>query len=180
MQLTGKQIVDWGMVTNFTEAGVQQQGVDVRLDRVFMLDDHDDQFLATTGYVPKEGKTLPAKKVAEIHPEDVQVKFGVDPIFRKNVFALKPGYYEIYFEEGCTMPANVAMYFKTRSSLVRCGAIVQPGQFDAGFETDKMGAFLHVIKPIMIEKGARVAQMIVNESYVVDDEDMYHGQWQGK
>ena len=33
--------------------------------------------------------------------------------------------------------------------------------------------------PIRIEKGARVAQMIVNETYEVNDEDLYDGQWQG-
>ena len=41
-----------------------------------------------------------------------------------------------------------------------------------------MGAFLHVIRPITIERGARVAQAIVNESYEVEREDLYEGQWQ--
>jgi deoxycytidine triphosphate deaminase len=93
-------------------------------------------------------------------------------------YDLEPGYYEISFVESCKIPANCAMYFKTRSSLVRCGAIVHSGQFDAGFETEKMGAFLHVILPIEIEVGARVAQMIVNESYEVGLTELYDGQWQ--
>ena len=71
------------------------------------------------------------------------------------------------------------MYFKTRSSLVRCGAIIESGQFDGGFETQNMGAFLHVIRPIIIERGARVAQAIINETYTVDEDHMYNGQWQG-
>jgi hypothetical protein len=41
-----------------------------------------------------------------------------------------------------------------------------------------MGAYLHVILPIDIEVGARVAQMIVNESYEVGIEELYDGQWQ--
>ena len=71
------------------------------------------------------------------------------------------------------------MAFKTRSSLVRCGADVRSGQFDGGFKTKAMGAFLKVELPIEIEVGARVAQMIVNETYEVANEDLYDGQWQG-
>ena len=44
--------------------------------------------------------------------------------------------------------------------------------------TKNMGAFLHVIRPITIERGARVAQAVVNESYEVEREDLYEGQWQ--
>jgi deoxycytidine triphosphate deaminase len=42
-----------------------------------------------------------------------------------------------------------------------------------------MGAFLKVELPIEIEKYARVAQMIVTETYPVDEENLYDGQWQG-
>jgi deoxycytidine triphosphate deaminase len=56
---------------------------------------------------------------------------------------------------------------------------VHSGQFDAGFNTEKMGCFLQVNHPINIEKGARIAQAIVTESYEVMDEDLYNGQWQG-
>jgi deoxycytidine triphosphate deaminase len=42
-----------------------------------------------------------------------------------------------------------------------------------------MGAFLKVELPIIIEKGARVAQAIINETYTVDKEYLYDGQWQG-
>ena len=68
-------------------------------------------------------------------------------------------------------------YIRYRSSLVRCGAIVHSGQFDAGFKTDAMGCFLQVIRPLHIEEGARIAQAIVFESN--DVENLYDGQWQG-
>lgn len=160
MQLTGKQIVDKEIIYGVCKEGIQQQGVDVRLMNVaevgIDLGDH--------GFVPKQGKTeTPCVKNIE----------SVDGVWK-----LKPGYYEIEFAEGCKLPNNAAMYFKTRSSLVRCGAIIHSGQFDAGFSTSRMGAFLHVIKPIWIEVGARVAQAIVTESYNVDAENMYDGQWQ--
>ena len=160
MQLTGKQIVESEIIYGVCEDGIQQQGVDVRLMKVSKV----GESLGDYGYVPAKGKTnIPYTQ--EIEPKD-------------GIWKLRPGYYEIEFKEGCKLPNNTAMYFKTRSSLVRCGAIIHSGQFDAGFETETMGAFLHVMQTIWIEVGARVAQAIVNESYEVGAEKMYNGQWQ--
>lgn len=158
MQLTGKQIVEKGIVIGACEEGIQQQGVDVRLARVYRVNE-------IGGFVPATGKT--------------QTPYAIEVTCPNGVYDLPAGYYEVTFEEGCIIPANCAMYFKTRSSLVRCGAEIRSGQFDGGFETDKMGAFLKVELPIRIEKGARVAQAIINETYTVEKEYLYDGQWQG-
>ena len=159
MQLTGKQIVENNIVYNYDEINeVQQQGVYVRIESI--------NFVSSRGFIPKEGKTkLPQYNA--VHEADAVTSY-----------VLNPGYYEVTFMEGCNIPNNCILYFKTRSSLVRCGAIVHSGQFDAGFKSKKMGAFLHVILPIEIEKGARIAQAIVTESYTVNDENLYNGQWQ--
>jgi deoxycytidine triphosphate deaminase len=158
MQLTGKQIIEKGIITNYCEEGIQQQGIDVRLKSV--------RSMLNQGKVPAQGKT--------ILPQYYKQEFRED-----NCIELLPGYYEVEFEEACNIPNNMVLNYKTRSSLVRCGAIIHSGQFDAGFNTNNMGAFLHVIRPIILEKGARLAQAIVTESYPVDDENMYNGQWQG-
>jgi dUTP pyrophosphatase len=164
MQLTGKQIVEREIITGVCSEGIQQQGVDVRVSNIFIVNDSWD----SSGYIPKTGKTkTPARTPITMVPKE-------DTYY----WCLNPGYYEIEFEEACNLPADCAMYFKTRSSLVRCGADVRSGQFDGGFHTDKMGAFLKVELPIRIEYGARVAQAIVNETYPVDDADLYNGQWQ--
>lgn len=157
MQLTGKQIIEKGIITNYCEEGVQQQGVDVRLKNVYVL--------GGGGMVPKKGKTK--------LPQTKEIDCWVDSMIK-----LQPGYYEVEFEEACNIPNDMVLNYKTRSSLVRCGAIIHSGQFDAGFNTNNMGAFLHVIRPIILEKGARLAQAIVTESYPVDDENLYNGQWQ--
>ena len=164
MQLTGKQIVNQGIINGVCPEGIQQQGVDVRLDKVFEVLEFGN------GTVPVKGKTTtpPTVEVAALDAYEDS----------KGYFYLPPGYYEIEFVESCKIPANCAMYFKTRSSLVRCGAEVRSGQFDGGFETEKMGAFLKVELPIKIERGARVAQAIVTETYTVDAENLYNGQWQ--
>ena len=156
MQLTGKEIISEGIIYNYSEEGVQQQGIDVRVKSICRL--HDTK----PGKVPSKGKTvLPSNSV--INPEN-------------GVYKLSPGYYEIELEEGCKIPSNATLHFKTRSSLVRCGSQVFSGQFDAGFETSNMGCFLLVNIPIVIEKGARVAQALVFRSN--DVSNLYNGQWQ--
>lgn len=167
MQLTGRQIVERGIVTNACEDGIQQQGVDVRIDRVY-------KSYTGEGLVPAVGKTV-RPNYLEIYPEELTWGDGI----MCNYLHLEPGWYEVELMEGCEITKNVVLNYKTRSSLVRCGAVVHSGQFDAGFKTDKMGCFLHVIHPINIEKGARIAQAIVTESYEVDNDQLYNGQWQG-
>lgn len=167
MQLTGEQIVVRGIVSNTCKDGIQQQGVDVRIDRVFKV-------YSGEGVVPAEGKTIRPNYV-EIYPGEVNWNDEI----RINYFHLEPGWYEIELMESCNIGSSELLNFKTRSSLVRCGATVHSGQFDAGFKTDKMGCFLQVNHPINIEKGARIAQAIVTESYEVNKNNLYDGQWQG-
>lgn len=156
MQLTGKEIIQNQIITNSIEQGLQQQGIDVRIKKVNKL--------SGGGVIPKEGKTL-----LPVY-EEMQVSVN-------DSWYLQPGYYEVEFEEGCNVPNNATLHFKTRSSLVRCGALVHSGQFDAGFKTNNMGAFLQVLNPISIQKGARIAQAIVFTSNEVSN--LYDGQWQG-
>ena len=157
MQLTGKMIVNSGIVTGVCKKGIQQQGVDVRLARVFVLDG--------TGEIPGQGDTILPKS------RNLPALVG-------SVLLLQPGYYEVEFFEGCDVKSNMALNFKTRSSLVRCGAIIHSGQFDGGFKTEHMGAFLEVKRPIRIEIGARVAQAVVNLTFPVDKDSLYNGQYQ--
>lgn len=162
MQLTGKQIVERGIITNFSEEGVQQQGIDVRLDKIIVF----DQF-GKPGFVPAKGKTILRNRY-EVAPQESEN--GTE------AWTLQPGYYEVIVKEGCKMPNNAAMRFISRSSLVRNGAIIHCGQFDAGFETEQMGFFMQVLYPIVIERGARIAQTMIFESEPVGN--LYQGQWQ--
>jgi deoxycytidine triphosphate deaminase len=164
MQLTGLQIIKCGdldpIVTNYTEKGIQQQGIDLRVKNIRKVNEK------ASGYIPVEGKS-------QIPPTEEL------PLYDDLTYVLAPGYYEVEFEEGCNIPNNATLHIKTRSSLVRCGAHCYSGQFDAGFTTANMGCFLHVILPISIDKGARIAQALVFESTPVNKENLYNGQWQG-
>lgn len=190
MQLTGKQIVNKGIIYNVDEKGIQQQGVDVRIKRISKVSSGLQNGLNTfnslfmgkseleivkdmfegTGLIPCSGKTS--------IPKTMEVTPIPNPDSGTDTWYLREGYYEVEFMEGCEIPADCAMYFKTRSSLVRCGADVRSGQFDGGFKTENMGAFLKVELPIRIDVGARVAQAIVSETYPVDEDKLYDGQWQ--
>lgn len=169
MQLTGRQIIERGIVKGYCDEAIQQQGVDVRIRSVREVSSELITIAKVDnikiGKVPAQGKT--------------SLPFYTEVNARDGWFHLTPGYYDIELEESCIIPNNATLHYKTRSSLVRCGAIVHSGQFDAGFETDHMGCFLHVINTIKIEKGARIAQAIVFESDPVYSDDMYNGQWQG-
>lgn len=155
MQLTGNEIIERGIVGWYAPGAIQQQGVDVRVNNI--------KTLTGIGEVPAEGKTkLPTYSDASMDG---------------NRWILPAGYYEVELMESINMPDNAALTYKTRSSLVRCGAIVESGQFDAGFKTDHAGCFLIVHRPIIIEKGARIAQVIVHETAKV--ENTYEGQFQG-
>ena len=156
--LTGKEIIEKGIITNYCEEGIQQQGVDLRIKRIRKVASGNNIPL-----IPKEGKT----KLPEYE--------GWDDWSDK--FCLSPGYYEVEFMEGCNIPKNCAMWLKTRSSLVRCGATVHSGQFDAGFNTENAGCFLEVRFNMDIELHARIAQAILFTSNDVDN--LYDGQWQG-
>ncbi len=160
MQLTGTNIIDKNIISNASVEGIQQQGVDLRVKSIRFVNEK------CSGYVPETGKTI------------IPPSMSLTP-YDDKTFVLPPGYYEIEFMEGCDIPNNATVHIKTRSSLVRCGAICHSGQFDGGFKTENMGCFLHVILPISIDKGARIAQALVFESYPVKGENMYNGQWQG-
>ena len=166
MQLTGKEIVQEGIIINYDpENAIQQQGIDVRLMKV-------NKF-AGVGYIPAFGKTkLP--QYEEVVPESHVDTYGLE----HNLWHLPKGYYEVIMMEGCKTPANRVFDLKSRSSVVRCGAEIVCGQFDGGFETDHMGCFLRVDNPegIFIEQGARIAQVRVHQSEEV--ENLYNGQFQ--
>jgi len=171
MQLTGKQIVEERIITGFSEDAVQQQGIDLRLNKVrrFGSEERKNWAFTEIGHIPATGKTqLPQS--SEVKPWNLD---------GKEIYVLDPGYYEVIFDEGCNMPNNRVMVFITRSSGVRCGVEIVCGQFDAGFVTDHMGCFLKVHERTTIERHARIAQTRITETAPVDVDDMYNGQWQG-
>lgn len=93
----------------------------------------------------------------------------------KYMFHLTEGAYSLTFDQGCKLPENKTAFIRHRSSVLRCGSIITSGVYDPGFEVDEMGGVMIVKEDIRLEKGARVAQIIVMENTPAD---LYAGQWQ--
>ena len=94
----------------------------------------------------------------------------------KFVYKLEPGTYSLTFEQGIKLPTNRTAFIRHRSSVLRCGGIITSGVFDPSFYVDEIGAVLIATEHMIIEKGARVAQLIVFENH---EADAYNGQFLG-
>lgn len=166
MKLTGNEIISEGIVSNYTEDGIQQQGVDLRISRLSKLD-------GVGAVTINNGTILP--KLTEMQP----LRYTGQGKFNGAIIGwmLSPGVYDIEFMEGFQIPNNRVGGYKTRSSLVRQGSIVKSGAFDAGFQTNNAGGMLYVYRNIIIEKGARICQLMIDESRKVSN--TYDGQFQG-
>lgn len=97
--------------------------------------------------------------------------------YGREVFNLPAGTYSLTFEQGIKLPTNKTAFIRHRSSILRCGGIITSGVYDPSFYVDEMGAVLIATQPITIEKGARVAQIIVFDN---NDAEAYNGQWLGE
>ena len=162
--LTGKELAASGMITGFDEKNIQQQGIDLRIAKVKKIRK------GSMGVIPATGKTI-IPEYEEV--QDLHLKNGD---LRIHGWMLPAGVYDIEFVEGVNVGSNFCMKPLTRSSLVRCGAQINSGLYDAGFNTEHAGAMLYVTNPIVIEKNSRVAQIVCLESNEV--ENLYNGQFQ--
>ncbi len=164
--LTGKEIAASGIVTNVTDECIAQHGIDLQLIEVKRLDG-----FVNSGFIPQEGKTQLCHRVL--------IEHGVsEEMPDKDVWILNPGQYDITFKQGCKIPVDKLALIRQRSSMLRNGTILHSSVFDAGYECLQIGTVLFVFQRIVIEYGARVAQMYVHNSNVV--ENLYNGQFQGK
>ena len=162
MNLTGKQLVEQGIMIGEIPAGnVQQHGVDLNVIKIHKM--------IGNGVIPKEGKTI---LVQYQEVPNNEVKEG-SPL----QWYLEPGAYNVEFQQGCKIPADKMLLIRQRSSMLRNGAFLHSSVFDAGFETDSIGTVIVVMQPIVIHVGARIAQIYAHNSNVV--ENLYQGQFQG-
>ena len=93
----------------------------------------------------------------------------------REVWSLKPGIYSVTFEQGCKLDDQTTAFIRQRSSVLRMGGTVTSGVYDPGFEVDEMGGVMTLTKTVVIEKGARLAQIIMFEN---NSAELYDGQWQ--
>lgn len=158
--LTAKQILDQGIVIPSEYSKPAQVGIDLSLASVHKC----------------LGGSVVFKDRTYINPEFFE-EVGTQLVDHKECWVLDSGTYAITFNEGCKIPANAAAFIIHRSSLYRTGTSIVSPVWDPGFQTEQMGTVMIVNVKLIVEKNARVAQMIVHETK--EDAELYDGQWQG-
>jgi len=101
------------------------------------------------------------------------------PADKSGWWELPPGVYKIIANETVKLPLDLIGMAFTRSSLLRMGAFVQTGVWDAGF-SGKSEFILVVNNPagIKIKQNARVTQLIFTR--ITETESGYNGIYQNK
>ena len=132
---------------------VQPNGVDLTLDRVFQQD--------SVGRIGVDGKTIGERR--DVDRED-------------NVYRLDPGGYVARYAETVRIPDGHVGFILPRSSLMRNSCMLNTAVWDAGYEGKGEG-LMQVHHPIEIERGARVAQLVLARG---EHDGTYDGSYQGE
>ncbi|GGL68826.1 deoxyuridine 5'-triphosphate nucleotidohydrolase [Halocalculus aciditolerans] len=134
---------------------VQPNGVDLTLDGV--LDQRE------TGRIGVDGKEIGERERRQPAGDDA-------------VFSLSPGGYVVEYAETVRIPEGHVGFVYPRSSLLRNSCMLNTAVWDAGYEGKGEG-LLQVHHDIELERGARIAQLVLAEA---DHEDTYDGDYQGE
>lgn len=79
--------------------------------------------------------------------------------------------YDIEFNEYVKIPNGMCAQIVQRSTLNRTWNFITAGVYDAGFE-NRIGAILHITRPIELQIWARLAQIVFFEA---EEGDLYNG-----
>ena len=121
------------------------------------------------------GMLFADKTVLESYDEVKLTTFEKSEGDYRNAWVLTPGIYSITFEQGCKLDDKTTAFIRQRSSILRMGGTVTSGVYDPGFEVDQMGGVMTLTRTVVLEKGARLAQIIMFEN---NSAELYDGQWQ--
>lgn len=135
---------------------IQQCGVDLTVSKVFTLE--GEGVLDFTN----EKRKLPEYKEIKSTGE---------------FWLLKPGTYNIAFNEKIILPRNIAGMLLPRSSALVCGVVQHTALWDPGYEGR---SFFHIeiSRPVKLYKNARLAQMIFLR--LSGEASTYKGTYQGE
>ncbi|WP_336024412.1 deoxyuridine 5'-triphosphate nucleotidohydrolase [Halobellus salinisoli] len=132
---------------------VQPNGVDLTLGDVLEQ--------VEPGHVGVDGKTVGDR----------------DPVDDTDgVFSLDPGGYILQYAETIAIPDGHIGFLYPRSTLMRNSCMLNTAVWDAGYEGKGEG-LLQVHHPIHLERGARVAQLVLAEAA---HDEVYDGSYQGE
>jgi len=161
MKLTGKQIVEQGLLITNGKGKEAQVGYDVTVCEITAIQQGQIGFEKKDNYI-----------------EDYLPLTLEDENTEKPYWILAAGVYSLTFEQGVKLDNRHAGHFVHRSSVLRSSGLITSGVFDPGFECDQAGATLFVMHRMVIYKGARVAQFVCEETFPVEKEALYNGSYQ--
>lgn len=140
-------------VTAVQQQDIQPNAVDVRLDRVFKI--NDDVFEITN-------ESKKHRTTTELFPDE------------EGFFNLTLGQYDVIMENTVQVGEGEAGWVVIRSTLLRNGLLLNSGIFDAGF-FGTIGGVMHVtVGPARIKKGTRIGQYI---SFAAESLHTYSGDY---
>jgi len=135
------------------ESQVQPNGVDLTLGAVYEQ--------TTAGRIERGGKTVGDRRVIDAE---------------NGVYSLERGGYVVEYDDRVVIPEGHVGLLLPRSSLLRNSCMLDTAVWDAGYAGRGEG-LLEVHHPIELERGARIAQLVLAEA---DHEGVYEGSYQGE
>ena len=146
---------------------VQPNGVDLRLGAVFEQ--------VEPGRIGTDGKTVGERR--ELDPVVEDEESDTDASGREvegdgetAVYRLDPGGYVVRYADTVRIPEDHVGFLYPRSSLLRNSCMLDTAVWDAGYEGQGEG-LLEVYHPVELERGARIAQLVLAEAAHADTYD---------
>ena len=140
-------------LTNVQEGDVQPNAVDLRLGKVFKINNKD--FLID--------------ETQKVHRGSVEIKPKEDGYYH-----LAPGDYEVVMENEINVAGGEAGFVITRSTLNRNGVFLTSGLYDSGYN-GVMAGVMHVsVAKMLIAPGTRIGQYL---SWKAQSVSMYDGDY---
>ncbi|WP_089649652.1 deoxyuridine 5'-triphosphate nucleotidohydrolase [Halobacterium hubeiense] len=136
-----------------TKAQVQPNGVDLTVEAVLEQ--------RQPGRIGTDGKTIGDRQPVATEAE---------------TFTLSPGGYILQYAETISIPEDHVGFLYPRSSLMRNSCMLNTAVWDAGY-TGKGEGLLQVHHEVELERGARVAQLVLADA---EHADTYEGSYQGE
>ena len=130
---------------------VQPNGVDLRLGAVYEQ--------VGTGCIGTDGKTVGERR--ELAAESER-------------YRLEPGGYVVEYADTVCIPEGHVGFLYPRSSLLRNSCMLDTAVWDAGYEGRGEG-LLEVYHTVELERGARIAQLVLADA---EHADTYDGSYQ--
>jgi len=145
---------------------VQPNGVDLRLGAVFEQ--------VEPGRIGTDGKTVGERREIDPTVEDTTERSAADgnlnPEDGTDVYHLDPGGYVVRYADTVRIPEDHVGFLYPRSSLLRNSCMLDTAVWDAGYEGVGEG-LLEVYHPVELERGARIAQLVLAEAAHADTYD---------